>query len=248
MERKVQADRLSARLFCGLLQLGLIRGRASFRKLGFPKERPIPLPHSDPIIPRIAMNRVAPILSCWALAALALAFTGCAGYQMGDVKPTAYQSISRLHVPTFENKTLEPRVSTIVTNAVIKGLQQDGTYEIVSKENADAVLVGEIERIERRQLRASQTDTLKTTEMQLFIVVEWSLVDPKTGTKLEYAEAKDPSGTRAETSTLRYRPGRVVGRTIQFLDPNFQLSERNALPIAAEDLAKQLVGQLTTGW
>lgn len=194
------------------------------------------------------MNRAVRFLPLWSLIAAAVVLPGCAGYQMGDVKPTAYQNIQRLHVPTFKNETLEPRSAVIVTNAIIKGLQQDGTYEITSKDRADAVLTGEIVRIERRQLRASQLDTLKTTEMQMFIVVEWSLVDPKTGQKLEYAEAKDPSGTRAETSTMRHRPGRVVGRTIQFLDPNFQLSERNALPIAAEDVAKQLVGQLTNGW
>lgn len=168
---------------------------------------------------------------------------------MGDVKPTAYQAIDRLHVPTFENDTLEPRAAVIVTNAVIKGLQQDGTYEITSKERADAILTGKIVRIERRQLRAAQSDTLKTTELQMFIVVEWSLTDPKTGLQLDYAEAKDPSGTRMEAvPSMRHRPGRVVGQTIQFLDPNFQLSERNALPVAAEDLAKQLVSQLSTGW
>ncbi|MCB1076612.1 MAG: hypothetical protein KDM63_15490 [Verrucomicrobiae bacterium] len=195
------------------------------------------------------MNRAVRILSLWTLFAAAIALNGCAGYQMGDVKPTAYQNIQRLHVPTFENDTLEPRSAVICTNAVIKGLQQDGTYEITSKDNADAVLTARIMRIERRQLRAAQTDTLKTTEMKMFIVIEWSLTDPKTGEKLDYAEAKDPSGTRMESvSSLRHRPGRVVGQTIQFLDPNFQTSERNALPLAAEDAAKQLVSQLTNGW
>jgi hypothetical protein len=175
--------------------------------------------------------------------------TGCAGYQIGAVKPTPYKDIDRIHVPTFKNDTLEPRTAAIVTNAVIKGLQQDGTYEITSKDRADAVLQGRISRVERRQLRAAETDTLQTTEMRLFIVVEWSLVDPTTGQKLAYASAMDLDESNVEsTSNLRYRPGRVVGQTIQFLDPNFQLSERNALPLAAEDAAKQLVGELTNGW
>ncbi|MCB1062332.1 MAG: LptE family protein [Verrucomicrobiae bacterium] len=197
------------------------------------------------------MNRAAVrFLALWSLSVAAfVSMTGCAGYQVGPVKPTAYQNIQRIHVPTFKNATLEPRSAAIVTNSVIKQLQQDGTYEITSKEKADAVLVGKITRIDRRQLRAAQTDTLKTTEMSLYIVVEWSLVDPSTGAKLQYAEARDLDETNVEViGNLRSRPGRVVGQTIQFLDPNFQLSERNAIPLAAEDAAKQLVGQLANGW
>ncbi|MCB1230455.1 MAG: hypothetical protein KDN19_09330 [Verrucomicrobiae bacterium] len=196
------------------------------------------------------MNRAVRLLAFWSLCAAALAgMTGCAGYQMGSVKPTPYADIERIHVPTFENETLEPRSAAIVTNSVIKLLQEDGTYEITSKEKADAILVGKISRIERRQLRAAELDTLKTTEMKLFIVVEWSLVDPTTGQKLGYASARDLDETNVESSSnLRQRPGRVVGQTIQFLDPNFQLSERNAIPLAAEDAAKQLAGQLCNGW
>lgn len=195
------------------------------------------------------MNRAVRFTAVAFLFAALAGMTGCAGYQVGSVKPAPYASIEKLHIPTFENDTLEPRSATIVTNAVIKQIQMDGTYQVTSKEKSDAVLEGKILRIERRQLRAAQTDTLKTTEMQLFIVIEWALVDPTTGQKLEYAEAKDPSGTRTESvATLRHRPGRVVGRTIQFLDPNFQLSERNALPLAAEDAAEQLVSQLSDGW
>lgn len=196
------------------------------------------------------MNRVVRTLARWSLVTAAfVGMTGCAGYQVGAVKPTPYKDIDRIHVPTFKNDTLEPRAAAIVTNSVIKLLQEDGTYEITTKERADAVLQGKITRIERRQLRAAQTDTLKTTEMKLFIVVEWSLVDPATGAKIAYTTARDLDETNVDTtSNLRQRPGRVVGQTLQFLDPNFQLSERNALPLAADDAAKQLVGQLANGW
>lgn len=197
-----------------------------------------------------AMNRAASLLALLALGIAAISgFTGCAGYQMGPSKPEAYQSISNIHVPTFKNSTLEPRAAVIATNAVIKQLQQDGTYQVTGKDKADAVLLGTISRIERRQLRAAQTDTLRTTEMKLFMVIEWKLVDPVTGQRIEYAEARDlDEGNIQLDSNLRQRPGRVVGQTIQFLDPNFQLSERNALPLAAEDAARQLASQLNDGW
>lgn len=174
---------------------------------------------------------------------------GCSGYQLGSVKPSVYQGIHRIHIPTFENETLEPRVSVVTTNAVIKQLQLDGTYTISSKETADAVLKATITDIERKQLRSAVTDTLRTTEMKFFMVISWSLVDPKTGEKLAYSEGEDLNDTNIDdTSNLRNRPGRVVGQTILFRDPNFQLSERNAVPLAAEDAAKQLVSQIAHGW
>ena len=42
--------------------------------------------------------------------------------------------------------------------------------------------------------------------------------------------------------------GQVEGEVSQFLDPNFQLSERQALPHVAERLAENLVSRLGEGW
>jgi len=183
------------------------------------------------------------------LISAAIFSNGCAGYRLGSVKPSVYADIHNIYVPTFENDTLEPRVDVLTTNAVIKSLQADGTYQITGKDNADAVLRGKITRIERRQLRAARKDTLRTREMLIYMIVEWSLHDPITGDKLEYREAKDIDDNARDGSTsLQIRPGRVIGQTQIFLDPNFQLSERNAMPLAAQDAAKVLTGQLTEGW
>ena len=197
------------------------------------------------------MNRFVHHFSLWALAgvATALLLSGCAGYQLGAVKPSVYESIHRIHIPTFENETLEPRAAVIVTNSVIKQLQQDGTYTISDRDSADAVLEGVITHVERRQLRAAETDTLRTTELKFFIVISWALVDPDTGAKFSYAEGVDMDETNIDsTSNLRNRPGRVIGQTILFRDENFELSERNALPLAAENAAQELVSQIAHGW
>lgn len=192
-------------------------------------------------VPRISL--LALVLS------LAIFSNGCAGYHLGAVKPSVYSNINKIYVPTFKNATLEPRVAVMTTNAVIKSLQADGTYQITDKDNADAVLVGKITRIERRQLRSARRDTLRTREMLLFMIVEWSLHDPVTDAKLDYRETKSIDQAARDSSTsLRIRPGRVIGRTQIFLDQNFQLSERNALPLAAQDAAKVLTAQLSEGW
>jgi hypothetical protein len=195
------------------------------------------------------MKTVSRICLLALLISTAIFSNGCAGYRLGSVKPSVYSEINNIHVPTFENATLEPRVDVMTTNAVIKNLQADGTYQITGIDNADAVLRGKITRIERRQLRSARKDTLKTREMLIFMIVEWSLHDPLTGDKLEYREEKDiDDNARDDSTSLKIRPGRVIGQTQIFLDPNFQLSERNAMPLAAQDAAKVLAGQLTEGW
>lgn len=195
------------------------------------------------------MKTVSRICLLALLVMTAIFSNGCAGYQLGAVKPSVYASINKIHVPTFENATLEPRLAVLTTNAVIKALQADGTYQITDQENADAVLRGKITRIQRRQLRSARRDTLKTREMLIYMVIEWSLHDPVTGDKLDYREAKNIDESSRDSSTsLRIRPGRVIGQTQIFLDPNFQLSERDALPLAAQDAAKVLTSQLSEGW
>ncbi len=195
------------------------------------------------------MKTVSRICLLAFLTTAAIFSNGCAGYKLGSVKPSIYKSIDKIYVPTFENATLEPRIAVLTTNAVIKSLQADGTYQITDQSNSDAVLRGKITRIERRQLRATRRDTLRTREMLLFMIVEWSLHDPVTGDKLDYRENRSIDEANRDSSTsLRIRPGRVIGQTQIFLDENFQLTERNALPLAAQDAAKVLTGQLTEGW
>lgn len=194
------------------------------------------------------MKTVSRICLLAILTTTAIFSNGCAGYHLGSVKPSVYADINKIHVPTFENATLEPRIAVMTTNAVIKSLQADGTYQLTGKDNADAVLRGKITRIERRQLRAARKDTLKTREMLIFMIIEWSLHDPITDEKLAYREAKNIDDSNRDSASLRIQPGRVIGQTQIFLDPNFQLSERNALPLAAIDAAKILTAQLSEGW
>lgn len=190
-----------------------------------------------------------------------LFLSGCAGYQLGSVKPESYAGIDKLHVPPFKNLTLEPRLSSLVTNAVIQELQADGTFKVASRENCDAVLVGEIRRIQKQQLRAVRNDSLKSQELSIYLFIDFHLEDPNTGAKIgEMFERRigdhspRPSDDKSDDKNadndtmVRSYQGTVVGETIQFVDPSYQVGERNALSVAAEDLADKLVSQLANGW
>lgn len=170
----------------------------------------------------ISLRRLA--LLCGTL----LVLNNCAGYQLGSSKPGKMQDIQKLAIPVFKNNTLEPRSSVLVTNNVVRQFQLDGTYQIVDERYAQAVLRGTIRDFQRRQLRSARNNTLRTRELELRIFVDYTVEEPGTGVVLAR--------------------GSVDGSTSVFLDPNFQLSERQAIDDAAHRLAEELVSRLTEGW
>ena len=158
---------------------------------------------------------------------LALLVGGCAGYHVGPATPAHLKHIKTIAVPTFANTTLTPRIEVLVTGTVIKQLQQDGTFRIVSESQADAVLKAEIVGVGRNPARSVRGNVLSTTEFNLNLVVRYSLVG-RDGKVLSTAGAS--------------------GSTSFFVSSDVSTDERQALPLAAEELAKQLVSQLSEGW
>jgi outer membrane lipopolysaccharide assembly protein LptE/RlpB len=159
---------------------------------------------------------------------LLLSLGGCAGYHLGPVQPYYLRSVHKLAVPTFENKTLSPRISVLITDTVIKQLQQDGTYQVVGDDEADATLHGEITHITRAPLRSVLGNVLATLEFNLSLRVRYSVTD-KSGKVLA-------------------APSDVVGTTSFFVGEDITSDERQALPLAAEELATRMVSQLSEGW
>lgn len=160
--------------------------------------------------------------------AVSLLLTGCLGYHVGPVKPSVLRDVHGIAVPTFENKTLLPRIEVLITDSVIKQLQQDGTYRIANENNADAILKAEISEISRTPARSLRGNVLATTEFNLAMHVKYKL--------------ETSSGTVLMPST------EVVGTTSFFVGEDVTTDERQALPLAAEELAIHLVTQLSEGW
>jgi len=156
-----------------------------------------------------------------------LALCGCLGYHVGPVKPYYLREVHTIAVPTFKNRTLVPRIEVLVTDTVIKQLQQDGTFQIVSRDKADATLNGEVSLIRRTPARSVRGNVLATTEFNLALSVKYSL----TG-----RDGKDLAASQA------------VGATSFFVSSDVTSDERQALPLATEDLATRLVSQLSEGW
>ena len=162
-------------------------------------------------------------------AALAcLGLSGCLGYHIGPAKPYYLRDVHTIAIPTFVNSTLIPRLEVLVTDTVIKQFQQDGTFRIGNGETADATLKGEIIRISRSPARSVRGNVLATSEFNLAMRVNYRLVGPD-------GKPLGPSGE-------------VVGTTSFFVGTDVTTDERQALPLATEELATRLVTQLSEGW
>jgi hypothetical protein len=164
----------------------------------------------------------------------ALLLSGCAGYQIGPIQPKTMRGVKTLAVGSFKNDTLEPRVEVLLANSVIKQLQQDGTYRITDEHHADAILEGALDTIRRRPQRSVRGNVEQTKEFDLVLRVRYRVIDRVTGRELE---ARTVNG---QTSFF------VTGSNTIAADVN--QDERQALPIAAEDLAVRMVSQISEGW
>jgi len=173
------------------------------------------------------MSRSHRPLSGPLLAALCgLLLAGCMGYRVGPVLKGDYHSVA---VPMFKNRTYKPQLEAQVTNGIIKRLQTDGTLRVDSVDNADIVLTGEIIRYRREMLRALPTEADTPREFRIYIDARVEAHDRITGKPV-------------------FGPTVVTGSTDTFIGTDLQASEYQALPLIADDLARQVVSMLVESW
>jgi outer membrane lipopolysaccharide assembly protein LptE/RlpB len=161
-------------------------------------------------------------------AVIACALLGGCGYKLGEIRPTPMRSVRNLAVPTFKNKTYEPRVEVLLADTLIKTLQEDGTYTIVSEDNAEAILNCTLTKIERSSLRSVQNNVLATAEFGLRLDIAYQVSDRVTGNILKI--------------------GKVRGDSSFFSNSDLQTTERQAIPVAARDAAIKLTTEVAEGW
>lgn len=159
----------------------------------------------------------------------ALAFTSCAGYQLGGVKPAILRDVRNISVPMFHNETLHPRAEALATSAATDAVVRDGTYRITPLDQADAILVGTIQTISYTPLRSARLDTLRPEELQNSVTLVWTLKD-----------ARDPTRTLASGSS--------IGTSRFFISSNLQTSRNNALPDALERASEAMISRLANGF
>jgi hypothetical protein len=152
--------------------------------------------------------------------------SGC--YTLGPVTATFMKGVHSISVPIFDNKSFEPQVQALVTSAFIKDLQTDGTYPITGEDQADAIVHGTITDVIRTQTKAVVGDVLASAAFQITLKIHIQVL--RGGTGLVLAD-KDFSG-----------------QAYFFVGSDLPTQERQAIPVAAQDCAKQVTAFLTEGF
>lgn len=159
---------------------------------------------------------------------LFLILTGCAGYRVGNIGGRNIQGVKSVYVAVAKNETFEPGLQVLTTDAILRAFDNDGTFETTTSEKADSELKVDIVKMDRVPLRGSRENVLLTAEYQVTLTAKITFINRRLGrTVLE----KEVSGT-----------------TTYFAQTDLQESERQALPLAEEDLAKNAVRLITEGW
>ena len=160
------------------------------------------------------------------LALLAILCGGCAGYRVGPVGGERAGERS-IQVSPFASKVIEPRVGDAVTTSLRRQLHQEGTYRLDTGGAADIVVTGSVVEYDRSHISFQSQDILTPRDSRLRIRAHVTARDRSTGRLLLDRE--------------------VMGHTTLRVGPDLASAERQAIPQAAEELARNITALLTEG-
>lgn len=158
--------------------------------------------------------------------ACALLLNGCAGYRLGTMLPP---DVKTVFIPTFHNKSREPRIEVEATQKAIQGFQRDGSLSVSTRENADAVLDVTLTDYELTPVRYDSKNGSRTSEYRVWITADVVMKRLKDDTII--AERKGVRGKYVFN---------VVG--------DLTSSKLQALPKVCENLATYIVESVVEVW
>ncbi|MCC5823795.1 MAG: LPS assembly lipoprotein LptE [Phycisphaerales bacterium] len=165
-----------------------------------------------------------------ALLGASLAMPGCStdptrGYAFAEPYDASVRTVG---VPIFANRTFARGTELTLTDAIIKQIQQQTPWRVVSPDRADTVIEGAITNAELGVLSNSPSTGL-TEEQTYRITVRFAWRDNRTG------ETRVARENFAATGT--FVPVRSVGERIE-------VGQREAI----EELARDIVASLRSAW
>lgn len=163
---------------------------------------------------------------CLLASLVVLGASGCAGYKLGPVNGMAAGSRS-VQINPFSNQTLEPRLGNEVTTQLRQQVQRDGTYALASHNDGDIVVSGSVTQFQRHEVSLSPSDTLTVRDYRLEVRAQVTATDRRSG------------------QLVLNQP--VSGYTLIRVTTDLTSTERQAMPLLAADLAKNVTALLAEG-
>jgi len=165
------------------------------------------------------------LLTAWLVAAAGLV-AGCAGYRLGPTNGATAGSRS-VEIRPFADKTFEPRLIEPVATAIRRGIQRDGTLRLVTAEPGDILVTGTLLTYVRNPLTLKPNDLFSTRDYEARLTAHVTAIDRST----------------ARTLFDRDIIAKVPIRSVADLNS----AERQAAPLLADDLARQVTSLLVDG-
>jgi hypothetical protein len=155
----------------------------------------------------------------------ALILGGCA-YRVGPTNGLQAGTQS-IEIRPFANDTQEPRIIDPVVTALRRTIQRDGTFTLETHGGADVLVTGTIIRYSRIELSVQPTDVVTVKDYRLEMV------------------AMVTARVRSTGRILLDR--QVAGHTTIRVGADLVASERQAIPLVAENLAYNITSLLADG-
>ena len=151
---------------------------------------------------------------------------GCTSYRLGPT--TAFPAKQHsLQVGLIQNKTLEPRLVDSINNALRKRFQQDGSYRLDTRGESDVILTGVITRFDRAGVSYQPADTLTPRDFSLGITMKVTVRERSSGKVIFDRD--------------------ISGHTTIRSGPDLASAERQAIPLIAEELARNAASLIVDG-
>lgn len=160
------------------------------------------------------------------IAGTAFGGAGCAGYRLGPPSGVAAREKS-VQVSPFANRTMQPRLTDVVTSQLRKEFQREGTYQLATHEDGDILITGALTKYERFEVTFAANDILTVRDYRLSLT------------------AQVTARERSSGKILLDQP--VSGYTLIRVGSDLTSAERQAMPLLARDLAQNVTALLTEG-
>jgi hypothetical protein len=157
--------------------------------------------------------------------ALLLASSGCA-YRLGPSSGVEPGSRS-IAIQPFENNTLEPRVTESIATALRAQIQQEGTFLLATQGDGDVVVSGVVQNLTRDERSFQSRDTRTLRDYLFEMTAHVTAIERRSGRKILDRE--------------------VRGHTMLRVVNDLPSAERQAMPLVAANLARNITSLLVDG-
>lgn len=157
---------------------------------------------------------------------VAACLSGCASYRLGPTIGVENGQRS-IEIAPFSNETPEPRAGAVITSAMRKSLGRDGTYRLETRGHGEIYVTGVVTQFDREAVSYQPNDILTARDFRLRVIAKITAIDRSTGKTILNRE--------------------VEGRTSLRIGGDLPSAERQAMPLMAEDLARNATSLLVDG-